>query len=108
MAEENILDILRAASEFDGWQDKTPKELVAEALEDAEMDGLWWDAEQENDGCGCHADDLMPCGNPHIEECRMGVKKPCVWPHDWPVRCGETQPEWCGIGPREEAEREDS
>jgi len=82
---KSILDIIREASERDGWERKTPEEMVEEYLEDAELDGLWWDSD-DPDGCGCFADDLMPWGCPHGEDCRVGVKYPD------------------GIGPKEEVQ----
>lgn len=100
---KSILDIIRDASESEGWECKTPLEHVQEYLEDSELDGLWLD-NSDLDGCGCKADDLMPCGFPMLEDCRVGVMKPCPGTSHCPVvGCSHPGDTECCIGPEEEA-----
>ncbi len=49
----------------------TCKEIVEDWLRKNGYDGLWQDTEE---GCGCGLDDLAPCGEVNMEDCRAGYK----------------------------------
>ena len=47
------------------------KEIITKHLKDNKFDGLFYPSE-----CACLVEDLMPCGEPHIE-CEAGYKSTC-------------------------------
>jgi hypothetical protein len=63
----------------------TTHEILAQALEGAGYDGLYWTGNRVDDpeqNCGCRCGDLAPCGNLNVEECQPGYRLPsgCIGP----------------------------
>lgn len=45
----------------------TLKEIIIEYMKKHGHDKIEWAGDA--DGCGCHIDDLFPCGDPNLDEC---------------------------------------
>lgn len=52
------------------------REIVTAYLRLEGYDGLYADEDADPDGCSCVLDDLMPCDNYGMENCRPGMKLP--------------------------------